>query len=218
MAEREKENRAHEMQRRVTFMVMAITVTIVFLGIAGGRAGAQTLTAPVANAGGPYIGVVAVPIQFDGSASTGVGLTFEWDFGDGTAGLGSTIQHTYTVPGAYSVTLTVRDAFGQNAGAVTTVLVRANTVVTSCVPTQLGLVCSEGDGTATSCALTAAGVVCGVSSIVTGGTSVDTCFWTDMGAYVCTAAASSVPLLPMAPLPACSLPYVYPGCYLVESP
>src|SRR5439155_1582436 len=68
--------------------------------------------APTANAGGPYNGVVGIPVNFDGSASMdadGDALTFAWNFGDGGTGSGPTPSHTYTATGTYTVTLTVTD-------------------------------------------------------------------------------------------------------------
>jgi hypothetical protein len=72
--------------------------------------------APVADAGGPYSGIVGIPVAFDGTASTdpdGDALTYSWDF-DAADGItpdatGSTPSHTYTVPGTFTVTLTVTD-------------------------------------------------------------------------------------------------------------
>ncbi|OPX68833.1 MAG: outer membrane biogenesis protein BamB [Methanoregulaceae archaeon PtaB.Bin108] len=60
-------------------------------------------------------GLVPMTVQFTDS-STGQGLSYQWDFGDGTAN--STEQnpvYTYTVGGTYDVTLTV----GNNAGSST---------------------------------------------------------------------------------------------------
>lgn len=37
---------------------------------------------------------------------------YEWNFGDGNVGLGSSISHTYAKPGSYTITLTVVDSFG----------------------------------------------------------------------------------------------------------
>ncbi|MBN1160262.1 MAG: PKD domain-containing protein [Candidatus Diapherotrites archaeon] len=66
-----------------------------------------------AEADGPYSGSIGNPINFDGTASTGTGLTYSWDFGDGTAaGTGATPTHTYTTVGTYTATLTVTDSVG----------------------------------------------------------------------------------------------------------
>ncbi|HEY6572477.1 MAG TPA: PKD domain-containing protein [Candidatus Eisenbacteria bacterium] len=58
-----------------------------------------------AKAGGPYAGVVGVPVEFNGGASSGSPLT--WDFGDSKSGIGVMPSHTYTAPGTYRVTLVV---------------------------------------------------------------------------------------------------------------
>jgi hypothetical protein len=56
---------------------------------------------------------------FDGSGSTdsnGTVVSYEWNFGDGNAGTGKTISHTYALSGSYTVSLTVTD----NTGATDT--------------------------------------------------------------------------------------------------
>ena len=65
---------------------------------------------PVADVGGPYAGIVGLPIAFNGSGSTGPITTYLWSFGDGSTAQGVTASHTYSNPGTYPVTLT---AFGQ---------------------------------------------------------------------------------------------------------
>jgi hypothetical protein len=40
------------------------------------------------------------------------GLTYTWDFGDGAKADGATTSHTYTAPGTYALTLTVRSPSG----------------------------------------------------------------------------------------------------------
>jgi len=70
---------------------------------------------PIADAGGPYAGVAGEPIQFDGSGSSHPGgeqLTFQWNFGDGSEGVGAQVTHTYARPGSYTVVLTVTDEKG----------------------------------------------------------------------------------------------------------
>ncbi|HEU5311247.1 MAG TPA: PKD domain-containing protein, partial [Candidatus Eisenbacteria bacterium] len=67
---------------------------------------------PLADAGGPYEGVVGVPVTLDGSGSSdpdGNALTYRWNFGDATEGVGAVVNHTYTAVRVFQVTLTVRD-------------------------------------------------------------------------------------------------------------
>ena len=67
---------------------------------------------PVADADGPYIGTEDVAITFNGSDSfdsDGNPLTYSWDFGDGSTGLGVNPTHAYTAGGTYTVTLVVNN-------------------------------------------------------------------------------------------------------------
>jgi len=82
------------------------TTTATITGLSSGQ------TPPVADAGGPYSGVVGSPIMFDGSDSNdsdGTIVSYGWNFGDGTTGTGITPTHTYTTAGNYTVVLTVTD-------------------------------------------------------------------------------------------------------------
>jgi PKD repeat protein len=81
------------------------------------------LQSPVARVGGPYRGTVATPLSFDGSASSdadGTIVSFDWTFGDGTAGTGSRLMHVYSSAGVYTVLLTVTDDSGRTGHATTT--------------------------------------------------------------------------------------------------
>lgn len=104
--------------------VATTTVTITAPG--GGGGGNQP---PVARPGGPYTAQVGVPMALDGSASSdpdGSIASFSWAPGGGLPALtGPRPTATYTVPGTYSVTLTVTDNAGATASAVTTVIVSA---------------------------------------------------------------------------------------------
>ncbi len=67
---------------------------------------------PVADAGGPYLGVVDSPIAFDGTDSSDPDsdpLDYDWDFGDSGSGSGPAPSHTYGAVGIYDVCLTVTD-------------------------------------------------------------------------------------------------------------
>jgi PKD repeat protein len=72
--------------------------------------------APVARAGGPYIGYVNSPVSFSAENSydsDGRIITYEWDFGDGNSGNGEKTQHTYTQTGNYTITLMITDDNGK---------------------------------------------------------------------------------------------------------
>ncbi len=84
---------------------------------------------PVANAGGPYTGIVGQPVQFDGSKSSdpdGTIAAYLWNFG--VSGVGSGLVNpvkTYTAPGTYTVTLTVTDDKGATNTVTTTATITA---------------------------------------------------------------------------------------------
>lgn len=69
-----------------------------------------TPTYLIVNAGGPYLGGINTPIQFEGSAAGGEPpYTWHWDFGDGATSDIQNPTHTYDGSGEYIVTLTVTD-------------------------------------------------------------------------------------------------------------
>lgn len=96
---------------------------------------------PVATPGGPYTGVVGVPVQFNGSGSSdpdGDPLTFNWQFGDGGIGSGVNPVHTYSSTGTYSVTLTVSDnRGGSNTGQTTAQINNPTPSLTSIDPSSI---------------------------------------------------------------------------------
>lgn len=68
------------------------------------------IEAPVAVFEIPERHPVNVPLEFDGSESSGEGsaiVKYSWDFGDGNSAEGSFVNHTYTDAGNYFVTLEV---------------------------------------------------------------------------------------------------------------
>jgi PKD repeat protein len=85
--------------------------------------------APTAEAGGPYVGQVGGLISMAGTATDPglidqAGLTYHWDFGDGTQGSGPIVGHSYASAGGYMVKLTVTDKDGAQGTDTATVQVQ----------------------------------------------------------------------------------------------
>ena len=79
--------------------------------------------APVANANGPYVEIEDISLTFDGSGSfdaDGDALTYSWDFGDGSTGIGINPSHAYKAGGTYTVTLIVNDGKIDSVPSITT--------------------------------------------------------------------------------------------------
>ena len=135
------------MWRHLLIVAVVVSAALAALGTGARRADAVTL--PVARVDGPHAGIVGVPIQFTGAASTGSNLAFVWDFGGGITARGVVVQHVFATPGVFPVTLTVRDGLGRVSVAVKTVTIGlGNAVVVGrvlpfCVTTNLGLTCRQ---------------------------------------------------------------------------
>jgi hypothetical protein len=72
-------------------------------------------TPPALNAVIPSAGTAGQPLVMAAAAKdrTGIGLT--WDFGDGATASGEIVQHSYSAPGTYTVTVTGTDSVGNAA-------------------------------------------------------------------------------------------------------
>lgn len=64
--------------------------------------------------------------SFNGSSSTGSGLTYAWSFGDSASGSGNPINHTYGATGVYTATLTVTDSQARQSSRSKNVSVTSN--------------------------------------------------------------------------------------------
>ncbi len=63
----------------------------------------EPITGLVASSNSPIS--IGYPMQFTATILTGSNISYNWNFGDLSTGVGASISHTYTTPGTYSVTL-----------------------------------------------------------------------------------------------------------------
>jgi PKD repeat protein len=85
---------------------------------------------PICNAGGPYSGEAGSPIAMSGAGSSdpdGMIVVYRWSFGDGQTAFGVIQHHSYTLPGTYTVTLTVVDNEAASSTCTTTAHVTQST-------------------------------------------------------------------------------------------
>jgi PKD domain/Galactose oxidase, central domain len=119
---------------------------------------------------------VGIPVQLTATLTQGSGLArVDWTYGDGTSGVGSSVDHTYLVAGNYSVTAVVHDLGGGVASAHDTVRVNPRLEVTLVLP-PAAIVPDQG-------------VVLAVA--VSGGTAPDTVDWSLSDGTVATTLAFS---------------------------
>lgn len=99
----------------------------------------DVLAATISWAGTPNEGNA---LYFDGRGTNpySSSLTYQWDFGDGTSGSGSTTYHAFADNGQYTVRLTVSDGSG-GSNTISTALTIANVApsgVLGATPAQVG--------------------------------------------------------------------------------
>jgi PKD repeat protein/uncharacterized protein YraI len=84
--------------------------------------------APRVEAGGPYVGQAGSPISLAGTATDPspvdqAGLSYRWEFGDGTTANGPLVSHSYAQAGNYTARLIVSDKDGAQVAVSATVQV-----------------------------------------------------------------------------------------------
>jgi hypothetical protein len=112
------------MFRKVVVLVFAVAAVVAAVGLGTGRS--QAAAPPQAVIVSNTSGVAGVPMSFSGANSFGIGLSYQWNFGDNTGAIGITVSHTYAVPGTYSVVLTVVDAFGASSSTARLVTIASS--------------------------------------------------------------------------------------------
>ena len=88
----------------------------------------------------PNSGSAPLTVWFDALGSSDAGGTivaYRWEFGDGATATGRTQVHTYVLPGAYSVTLTVTDNHRDEASATQAIQVEQAAITASFVANPL---------------------------------------------------------------------------------
>ena len=104
---------------------VALTVKDGHGGTATAKTTATIVSAPVADAGGPYKGIPEQVLQFDGTQSEGPAgktLTYAWNFGDKGTAVVAKPTHKYAAGGTYAVTLTVSDGVASAVAKTTAVI------------------------------------------------------------------------------------------------
>jgi len=80
--------------------------------------------------------------SFTGSSSSGQVITFVWDFGDGQTAVGQSVQHTFSRPGTFLVTLALIDTLGRTNSVSKSVVVGQGALPVADIvfsPTQPGV-------------------------------------------------------------------------------
>lgn len=151
------------MTRKFALVAFAIAA-IAAVGFGLNTRSASAAPGLAAYAGGPYSGWAGSAIQFDGTASSGTGLSYFWTFGDGTNAAGPRPVKAYAASGVYTVTLTVTDFTGAQAVAATTATIGGSQafVPSGCFINGFGnVVCGTTVSTSVAgCFATVAGWVC----------------------------------------------------------
>ncbi len=107
-------------------LALVVALATFSLMVPTGTASVETRGDPTATFSySPWYPDEGEDITFDASRSTGIGLNYTWDFGDGTSGNGMIVVHSYLTTGDYIVTLVVKDADGDTDSYTDTISISA---------------------------------------------------------------------------------------------
>ena len=138
---------------------------------ASGQSTAIAATPTTANA---TVGNALLQMTFTAANPKGSIASYDWDFKDNSpVAMGQTVTHTFMAPGAYNVTLTVRDAAGNFNRAGLMVTVQTGSTACSSAPTEFTTkVWPSMSSTCVLCHLQGR-VAAGSGLVFTGGTALD---------------------------------------------
>ncbi|WP_460882431.1 PKD domain-containing protein, partial [Pseudaeromonas pectinilytica] len=112
-----------------TFWRIGLMALLALFMTACGGGGGDNPAPPVAELTASFTQQVSgLEVNLDASGSTENIASYQWDFGDGSSGVGKTVSHTYAAAGDYSVVLTVTDDKGATASQSVSVSVVAPNV------------------------------------------------------------------------------------------
>lgn len=97
--------------------------------------------APVARFSGPALAYKITALTWDGAGSSDGNadpLTYRWNFGDGTSATASssTVNHSFNVPGSYTIALVVNDGEADSIPATQTVTIQSRPPIANAGPDQ----------------------------------------------------------------------------------
>ncbi|MFN8395264.1 MAG: PKD domain-containing protein [Bacteroidia bacterium] len=117
------------------------------------------ITEPVADfIGTPIMGCIPLPVAFtDLSQSIFPIVSWQWDFGDGNTSTAQNPGHTYTTPGAFTVSLIIVNSAGCTDTLIRPVYIQAGTPPIACFTVNPTIACVNDPVQFTDCSTNATG-------------------------------------------------------------